>query len=358
MATAEMRERVTEWLTSSDTCFLLGAGCSRCAGKPLIGKLTADVLAKLHVDVKTAFAGLKPIGGRLPTIEDLINYLVRYNAILATVSDPGSHKFDPTWIEGALKEIKREIVAAIVDDWATSPIHERFFQRLAGHRRPIDVFSLNYDTLIEATLDGMRAGYTDGFRGSNRAWFDPTTFDEIPPNSGIIRIFKLHGSINWLRENSGHVRRAVVRTVDDLTDEPVVVYPSEQKYLQTQYGIYETMLGRFRSRLRANGVNARLVTMGYSFNDDHINEAIIDAVRATGSNLTVIAFIGPDTDPVLQAGRLQAIADRCDQRFNAYVGDSTSIGHALPGDETKDLLKENLWQFEKIVDFVAGGPVA
>ena len=42
--TIEVREQISEWLTGNDTCFLLGAGCSMCAGKPLIGKLTENVL--------------------------------------------------------------------------------------------------------------------------------------------------------------------------------------------------------------------------------------------------------------------------------------------------------------------------
>jgi SIR2-like domain len=354
MSSVEMRERVTEWLTSPDTCFLIGAGCSRCANKPLIGQLTTTVLANLDKTIKDEFDGLSAVNGRPPTIEDLINYLVRYKAILSTVKDPANHKLAPAWIDDAIKSIKREIVAVIVDDWQTSPVHERLFTRIGNQKRPIDVFSLNYDTLIEATLDGMRANYVDGFRGSNRAWFDPTTFDEANGYAGTVRLYKMHGSINWLREVNGHVRRAIVRKVDDLTDEPVVVYPSEQKYLQTQFGIYESLMGRFRNRLRGNGVNARLVTIGYSFNDEHINEAIIDAVMSSGSNLTVIGFIGPDTDVGAQIERMKAISDRCDQRFNCYIGNSNSFGTALAEDETDAVLKEELWKFESLVDFIAG----
>lgn len=46
----EAKERVTEWLTSPDSCFLIGAGCSKCAGKPLIGELTDRVLEKVDAD--------------------------------------------------------------------------------------------------------------------------------------------------------------------------------------------------------------------------------------------------------------------------------------------------------------------
>ncbi len=354
----ETKERVLQWLTGSDTCFLIGAGCSRCAGKPLIGELTTKVLANVDASIKTEFDGLKGIGTRPPTIEDLINYLVRYQSILQTVQDAAKHTLKPDWIDSALQAIKREIVTHIADGWVDSPVHARFLQRIGNKwsKTGRDIFSLNYDTIIEATLDNLRYHYVDGFRGSRRAWFDPTIFEEAATCSPNFRIHKLHGSINWLREKTGHVRRAVVSSANDITD-TVVVYPSEQKYLQTQYGVYETLIGRFRYRLRATSVNNCLVTLGYSFNDEHINEAIIDAVNAAGNNLTVIAFVGPDPKSSEQEAQLTTIAARCDHRFNAYVGNSFYVGDALDENESKILLAAELWKFESLVDYIAGAPV-
>lgn len=353
--TGETKERVLQWITGSDTCFLIGAGCSRCADKPLIEELTTKVIANVHQGIKTEFDGLKSRGIRPPTIEDLINYLVRYSLILQTVQNQSNHTMTPEWIENALQEIKKEIVKNIVDLWVPSSVHARFLQRV-GKRSKIsrDIFTLNYDTIFEATLDHLRFPYVDGFRGSQNAWFDPSVFEEEPEIASNFRIYKLHGSINWVRENTGHVRRMVIRSADDITDQAVVVYPSEQKYLQTQFGVYETLIGRFRNRLRKNDVNNCLVIFGYSFNDEHINEAIIDAVRTIGSNLTVIAFVGPAAKADEQKLQLKAIAARCDDRFNAYVGNSFYVGEALDENESKTLLAEELWKFENLVDYIAG----
>lgn len=351
----DTKERVLQWLTGADTCFLIGAGCSRCANKPLIGELTAKVLASVDARIKSEFDGLNGAGTWPPTIEDLINYLVRYQSILQTVKDPTKHLFEPVWIRESLQAIKQEIVTHIADAWVDSPVHARFLQRVANKwsKAGRDIFTLNYDTVIEATLDKLRYDYVDGFRGSRLAWFDPTVFDEPSACVPNFRIHKLHGSVNWLRENTGHVRRAVVTTADDITD-TVVVYPSEQKYLQTQFGVYETLIGRFRSRLRATNVNNCLVTLGYSFNDEHVNEAIIDAINATASNLTVIAFVGPDPKVTEQQAQLAAIETRCDNRFNAFVGNSFYVGGALDDSESKILLAAELWKFESLVDYIAG----
>ena len=75
---SDVREQITEWLTGNDTCFLIGAGCSACASKPLIGKLTELVLDGLNPKLLDQFNGLKPLTDIRPTIEDVINYLARY----------------------------------------------------------------------------------------------------------------------------------------------------------------------------------------------------------------------------------------------------------------------------------------
>ena len=85
--TSETKERVLEWVTGPESCFLLGAGCSACANKPLIGQLTDRVLASVDASIKVQFDGLKPSATRAATIEDLINYLIRYQWILQTVQE-------------------------------------------------------------------------------------------------------------------------------------------------------------------------------------------------------------------------------------------------------------------------------
>lgn len=355
---SDIREQITEWLTGADTCFLLGAGCSVCAGKPLIGELTTQVLTDAEEKLRQTFVGLKPTGDRAATIEDLITYLVRYRDILNTITSGDGHGVSIEEIDQWLTTIKKKIVTAIADDWQPSTHHLRFLRRVQNPRqsRPRDVFSLNYDTVLEASLDELRLPYVDGFRGTNRAWFDPDGFDESGANGPLFRVFKLHGSINWTRDDAGYVRRGRNANAD-AKDEPIVVFPSEQKYLQTQYGVYETLMSRFRNRLRTTGANNCLVVLGYSFNDDHINEAICDAVTARNSNLTVVSFVGPETDRDKQIARLSAIANRCDQRFNAFIGGRESgqfVGHALDKDGAMAVIKADLWRFENLVTLIAG----
>ncbi len=344
------REQVTEWLTGADTCFLLGAGCSRCVGKPLIAELTEKVMETADEKLTDQFNNLKPKSHRSATVEDLITNLMQHRDIFNTESENADQPFTVEDIDRWLKLIRESIVESVSDDWETSDHHKRFLKRLYNNRRgPRDIFSLNYDTILESSLDDLQLHYTDGFRGTNRAWFDVKAFDE--EKTAAYRIFKLHGSINWVRDTNGDVRR-----VPEIKDEPVVVYPSEQKYIQTQYGIYETLIGCFRNRLRSPKKNNYLVVLGYSFNDEHINEAICDSVNADRNNLTIISFIGPEDERDAQCRRICNLESRCDSRFNAFIGDSKTgcfIGNAVESPVKDAILEAEMWRFENLVNLIA-----
>jgi len=75
---------IVEWLTDSNTCFLIGAGCSVCAGKPLIEDLTSRVLAKLDAPATTLFEKLEGSHGRKATVEDLLNQLFQITRLLSS----------------------------------------------------------------------------------------------------------------------------------------------------------------------------------------------------------------------------------------------------------------------------------
>ena len=344
------KQQLVGWLTAPDTAFLLGAGCSKCACKPLIGELTSKVMEQADAELMRRYKALKSDGDRLPTIEDLMNYLVRYNDVLL-ISQISPEDVTTDMIQEWMNCIKKRIVENIADEWKPSLYHERFLLRLQKNGSPRNIFSLNYDTVLESSLDQIRLSYVDGFRGTNWGWFDVDTFNE--QTKAAYRIFKLHGSINWVRDSEGHVRRCTTAA-----NEPVIVYPSEQKYLQTQYGVYETLMGQFRNHLREPRPNNYLVTLGYSFNDDHINEAICDSITARGSYLTVLAFVGPEADLEKQHLRLSRFAERCKSQFNAFIGGGDNgkvIGNSVEIGSQKEILDAELWRFENLVELIAGG---
>jgi hypothetical protein len=333
----------------------MGAGCSLCAGKPNINCLTEKVSKTLSKPVQELLTDLKGSEGRPANVEDLINYLLRMRLLGDSRKTPfGKEDWKIESIDEELLNIQRAVIEAVGLDWMPSSHHQRFLTRLVSSRprRPIDIFSLNYDTVLEASLELLKYRYADGFVGNENAYFDPTIFSQIPEGTPFFRIHKLHGSVNWVRDDDDTVRR---RPGNSLGDAPrAVVYPAEQKYLQTQYGVYEVLMRYFRERLRDGDKNSKLVVLGYSFRDEHVNVAIEDGIRTSGSNLTVHAFVGPEDDIDAQKSRFEVMANRCDHRFNVVIGDKYRVGPALDESGWKEIAGKDLWKFENLVSLLTG----
>ena len=349
-----VRDTVLDWIVRKDTSYLIGAGCSACAEKPLIYRLTKLAVASLEERSQRLFGQLLPQNGRDPHIEDFMNLLQRLLLLTQSSTILPLPDIDAAGLTRIIAEVKQAIVDTIGTDWIGCNHHQRFLSRIVSPSRPRDLFVLNYDTVIEASLEAARLPYVDGFRGANRAYFDPSVFDQATSISGMFRLHKLHGSINWVRQDDGIVLRVADANAQE-EGQRLVVYPSEQKYVQTQYGVYETMMQRFRACMRSPSRNNTLVCLGYSFNDEHINEAIVDAATDNATNLTVVAFLGPeDANLPAQQARLESLASRCRANMNFYVGNRFFVGDALSAEESEELLALGLWEFETLVSTISG----
>lgn len=107
---------------------------------------------------------------------------------------------------------------------------------------------------------------------------------------------KLHGSLNWERDNEDKKVR-----VKENPKKPLMVYPREAKYEDSYEQPFFEMMARFQRSLRINN-DTILVCIGYSFNDKHINAAIEEALNQNpGFRLAIIdpGFDGDNTSKSL-----------------------------------------------------------
>lgn len=174
---------------------------------------------------------------------------------------------------------------------ATLPANGTPYHQLAawirGTRRvcPIEVFTTNYDLLIEQALESALVPYFDGFIGSANPFFDPyameSEHDALPARWA--RLWKLHGSINWWAESTSGSSR-VVRSVDK-AGERRLIHPSHLKYDEARQMPYVAMMDRLKAFLQRP--SALLVPCGYSLRDRHINTLV---AQALAGNADAIAF--------------------------------------------------------------------
>lgn len=291
--------------------FLLGAGCPVSiphpdgdGEKPLIPDirgLTANVKKKLgesenHKDSFNAILKRFSEGAPAdPTIEDILSHI---RALQEVVRDGDIHGLTKTVLaelDEKICETTTKVVGAELPD-SNTPYHQ-LAKWIGGIPRaqPVEVFTPNYDLLVEQALEAHKIPYFDGFVGSKEAFFDLTSMEEnvsLPAHCLPVRwsrLWKLHGSINWWGRYEGEDKKSlkVVRTGTgkQIAGDRQMIYPSHLKYDESRRLPYLAMLDRLKNFL-ARG-QAVLVTCGYSFADQHLNEVIFQGLR---SNPTAICF--------------------------------------------------------------------
>lgn len=174
---------------------------------------------------------------------------------------------------------------------AGSNPYSQLISWISGTQREhsVEIFTPNYDLLVEEAFERARVAYFDGFTGSHLPFFDPAsvTLDEFPARWS--RLWKLHGSLGWKV-----VGDAVVRTGQRQATE--LIYPDHLKYDQVTRLPYSALFERLRQFLTAP--DTLLICSGFSFLDSHIC-AVLDEALAANSHTAVFAFQyrGIDEEP-------------------------------------------------------------
>ena len=96
------------------------------------------------------------------------------------------------------------------------------------------------------------------------------------------RLWKIHGSINWFQKESKEVFRSS-RTSE--INASHLIYPSHLKYEQSRKMPYLALIDQLNRFLRQP--NSLLIITGYSFNDDHLNDTILSALKANPNSMVI-----------------------------------------------------------------------
>lgn len=314
--------------------FLLGAGASAPLGlptaegflkdfQPTNGNLFHAVCE--HLDVKTTEADVEAI---MPILEDLSQVSEScLHSLFANGRTKNIVKFDPTEfnvggsftspctpaniekgisvvLDDLSQEAKRlytEIKTHSLRKLKNFKYGDAFellkgvFQRAVSENNPTKIFTTNYDLVIERA-------FCDNYLNLSRFWkslgakdlylgFKPTalsinifSLDSKTINTpGVISIFKLHGSVNWLSYD-GNVTSSGL-TVPDDPDDICVIYPGYKGVPEKEP--FVTLHLEFLKSLQEAD---RLISIGFAFRDLYIN-AIIHHALSLNENLKVYAMV-------------------------------------------------------------------
>lgn len=281
---------------SRHVCTLLGAGVARACGLPDVSMLEKAVANELKGQSRARFEQL--IDGR--NLEEGLSRLRRIAALVE-----GDQEVDGL-SQGKAKALDKETCAAVVKHLALEKADLHPMRRFAAwanrvdYHDPLEIFTVNYDLLVETALEEIGALWFDGFVGSLRAPFRVDLVESlgrdfrVPPS--FVRLWKLHGSLNWTwREDP----TAIVRLGAPVTEgEAAAIYPADTKYEESRRVPFVVLMDQFRRALYQP--ESLLIVSGYAFGDAHLDELIFDAaLRCPRSEF--VAFCHADIPETLSA---------------------------------------------------------
>jgi len=166
--------------------------------------------------------------------------------------------------------------------------HCTFLHRLSRRRvrdPRLKVFTTNYDLCFERASGLQGLIIIDGFAFTQPRVFDPRffqydivrrspiTMDNGDYLEGIFHLLKLHGSVNWAQIGDGRIEEKN----EPKPSEACIIYPARGKYQLSYIQPHLELISQYLTSLREP--NTCLIVAGFGFNDDHLSEPILAAVK-------------------------------------------------------------------------------
>lgn len=219
----------------------------------------------------------------------------------AIIDRKKASQFEKNRDQGALLETRSKYI-----------FHEKFIKALLLrplNLRRANIFTSNYDLAFEYAFDKLGVHYIDGFAGFHKRFFKPETFeyDVFYPGSTtsgkvqriekVVRYFKLHGSLSWVNSDSRDannlygIEEKPLQLIETLNKKgEIIIYPSAVKKSYTLDLPYSELFRQFASTITQS--QSVLITIGYSFSDDHFNDIIYQALSNPTFTLIIVDFSG------------------------------------------------------------------
>ncbi|MES1190069.1 MAG: SIR2 family protein [Steroidobacter sp.] len=331
----ELRNRIEPWLTSlfqsEHLSLLTGSGLTHAvhylaAGNGAAGMGTLAISSHKEQIDQAAERAAEASGRKKGNLEDQLrvaNELLRGLEILQKDDDAkalqkelqvGMTDFAKSILNGELG-----IASADADKreqaFNTLVTFLMSFASRTGVRDRLNIFTTNYDRLIEAGAELAGLHLLDRFLGNLMPIFRSSRLDldmhYNPPGirgeprylEGVARYTKLHGSVDWV-EVGKDIRRIGLpfgaESVEPYLKAPglhkstahqFMIYPNAAKDRETADYPYVELFRDFAAAICRP--NSTLVTYGYSFGDEHINRVVRDMLTIPSTHLVVISYDDP-----------------------------------------------------------------
>ena len=139
-------------------------------------------------------------GRENPNVEDALAHIRALRVVAGKEGARGLKDSDLEKLDSAICQIIHELADKELPNAGTAYHHIALWSGATSRENPIEIFTTNYDLLMEQALEDCRVPYFDGFAGARKPFFDIRAMEEDQLPSRWSRLWKLHGSINWYQD--------------------------------------------------------------------------------------------------------------------------------------------------------------
>lgn len=203
-----------------------------------------------------------------------------------------------------------------------------------------NIVTPNYDRVAEYASDIAGYFHATGFAPGiirNREGGDPVSMRRGAHAARTVRIWKVHGSLDWFADNTGRVVSLPFSERLPEGFEPLIVTPGVSKYERTHD---EPFRSAIQGADRALDQAASFLCVGYGFRDRHIQPKIVDKCRQRNVPIVILARTLTDEAKGF-------LADSAGQAYMALEMDGEGTRVFLPEHpEGISIAQPDLWSFD------------
>ncbi|WP_347069854.1 SIR2 family protein [Flavobacterium sp. WV_118_3] len=382
-----VKKELAKTFESRNLSFLIGSGCSLGKnGIPTMKEL-ADTLFNVGINNKTSLSkklqelvfekkhlDLLSKHNIDYTKEPFLNNLEIFLGTLYSLRfylDQIHNSKEVIAVDEVIEQTKNYILYRCLNEENTGlddqilDVYQSFYRKLSLRDSNLpkpNIFTTNYDLYSEKAMDELGITYTNGFSGFIKRYFNPSIFnyalaEQMDISSfkwsvidSFIYLFKIHGSVNWVEveETNKLFKIEELQNTDfeylKSKKHNFMIYPSPIKQNASLGSPYSDLFREFQKRITQN--QSILITMGYSFSDEHINNLIYQALTIPTFRLVIFCDTKYQTQQgVIEREAINKLINLNDPRI--WIIGSNNITQPTPVVKV-ETPNENLAQVEAV----------
>lgn len=277
--------------------------------KTLFGEKLNKMFASSNINI------LLGAGFSMPVLKTLGDVEQRLTVAKKEQNDIEIYNIEKEFFTASILPLKNKVIVKEGSIARNRFIHTLIDLIAARHssvlHKTLNIFTTNYDNLIELSLEEKHVDYFDGFAGKITPIFSTNNYGKIVSKQSAINnkttelvsvnLIKLHGSLYWSVSKDCILFRDFIERINQLesvVDVPekfvhsyesefCIVNPNEEKYNLTVLNAnYYDQIRLLGNELEKH--NTVLIAFGFSFNDEHLKVIINRALE--NPTLTILIF--------------------------------------------------------------------